>query len=58
MGGAPSYYEKLYGLGKKIFVPYLKALRDVAFNDQIKARFEDLEGFSVSYGSQKRKRAA
>ena len=48
LGSELSYYEKLYTLGVEIYEPYLRGLRDVAFDDHTKARFEDLEGFRVS----------
>ncbi len=42
------YYEVLFKLDSDIYKPYLMGLRDVAFDDEIKARFEDHEGFRVS----------
>ena len=48
LGGDLGYYEKLYTLGSAAFESYFKALRDVAFDDEVKAHFEDHEGFRVS----------
>lgn len=48
LGGDLSYYEKLFKTGQAVYKPYLKGLGDVAYNDAILARFEDLEGFKVS----------
>ena len=48
LGSDLSYYEKLYTLGMEVYKPYLRGLRDVAFDDHTKARFEDLEGYRVS----------
>ncbi|ADM08202.1 hypothetical protein PB2503_00607 [Parvularcula bermudensis HTCC2503] len=42
------YYETLYKLGRSIYEPFLKGLRDVAFDDEIKAEVEDSEAFEVS----------
>lgn len=42
------YYETLYKLGRDVFEPYLKGLRDVAFDDEIKASVEDSEAYRVS----------
>ena len=48
LGSNLDYYENLYTQRIEIYKPYLDGLRDVAFNDGIKARFEDLEAFRVS----------
>jgi predicted ATPase len=48
LGADLDYYEKLYKLGRDVFEPYLEGLRDVAFNDQIKASVEDSEPYKVS----------
>lgn len=48
LGQDLEYYETLYKLGPKIYRPYLQRLRDVSYSDDIKAVFEDLEGFRVS----------
>ncbi len=37
MGSDLNYYETVYKLGRDVFEPYFKGLRDVAFNDEIKA---------------------
>ncbi|TXH34085.1 MAG: hypothetical protein E6Q98_19745 [Rhodospirillaceae bacterium] len=48
VGGALDYYEDLFELGETLYSPYLIALGDVAYNDEIKASFEDDEGYRVS----------
>ena len=48
LGGKLEYYQTLHALGEVIYGPYLRGLRDVAFDDTIKARVEDLEAFRVS----------
>jgi len=48
LGADLDYYETLYKLGPNIFRPYFRGLRDVAFDDNIKASVEDLEGYRVS----------
>ncbi|GKS88658.1 AAA family ATPase [Xanthomonas campestris pv. raphani] len=48
LGADLEYYETLYKLGPDVFRPYLKGLRDVAFNDEAKANVEDSEGYRVS----------
>ena len=48
VGGSLDYYETLYKLGQDIFRPYLKGLRDVAFDDEASASVEDTEGYRVS----------
>ena len=42
------YYETLFKLGQSIYEPYLRSLRDLSFDEVIKAKFEDHEGFRVS----------
>jgi len=42
------YYETLYKLGRQVFEPYLRGLRDVAFDDDINASVEDSEAYKVS----------
>lgn len=42
------FYEKLYALGPAIYHSYLTKLRDVAYNETIRADFEDLEAYRVS----------
>lgn len=48
LGGSLVYYEMLFKLGAQIYRDYLTSLGDVAFNDEVRAKFEDLEGFRVS----------
>ncbi|MBK1664472.1 hypothetical protein CKO38_06205 [Rhodospirillum rubrum] len=48
LGADLDYYETLYKLGRVVFRPYFKGLRDIAFDDDVKAGVEDLEGFRVS----------
>lgn len=48
LGGGLDYYDRLYSLGPEIYRPYLSALRDVVFNDSVKAAVEDTEVFRVS----------
>jgi hypothetical protein len=48
LGGSLDYYEKLYKRGAPIYRPYLNGLGDVAFSDDVRARFEDKEGYKVS----------
>ena len=48
LGAELDYYETIYKLGKDVFEPYLKGLRDVAFDDKIKASVEDTEAYQVS----------
>jgi predicted ATPase len=57
IGSNLDYYETLYKLGRDIFEPYLRGLRDVAFDDEIKAEVEDSEAYRVSlmrFGGAKR----
>lgn len=42
------YYKRLYQLGAKVYEDYLVSLRDAAYNDKIKGKFEDEEAFRVS----------
>ena len=42
------YYEKLFKLGASVYRPYLEGIADVAYSDEIRAKFEDLEGYRVS----------
>ena len=48
LGSDLNYYETLYKLGRPVFRPYLKGLRDIAFDDDSRAGVEDLEGYRVS----------
>ena len=48
LGENLEYYETLFKQGSTIYKPYLRGLCDVTYNDDIKANFEDLEGFRVS----------
>ena len=48
LGGSLDYYEQLFKCGRKIYLPYLRGLGDVTFSDDVKAEFEDLEGYEVS----------
>ena len=48
LGSSLDYYETIYKLGRDVFEPYFKGLRDVAFNDDIKAGVEDSEAYKVS----------
>ncbi|TDX21123.1 AAA family ATPase [Rhodovulum visakhapatnamense] len=48
LGADLDYYETIYKLGRAVFEPYLKGLRDVAFDDEIKASVEDTEAYQVS----------
>lgn len=48
LGADLEYYEKLYKLGPDVFEPFFKGLRDVAFDDEIKASVEDSEAYRVS----------
>ncbi len=42
------YYEKLLKCGFNIYDKYLSSLRDVVYDEEIRAKFEDLEGYKVS----------
>lgn len=48
LGADLDYYETLYKLGRHVFEPYFKGLRDVASDDKIKASVEDSEAYRVS----------
>ena len=48
LGADLDYYETIYKLGRDVFEPYLRGLRDVAFDDEIKAGVEDSEAYQVS----------
>ena len=48
LGQDLDYYEKLYKLGRDVFEPYFRGIRDVAFDDEIKANVEDSEAYRVS----------
>lgn len=48
LGTELEYYEKLFKMGKPIYQAYLEGLQDAAYSDDIRARFEDFEGFQVS----------
>lgn len=48
LGADLDYYETLYKLGRDVFEPYFRGLRDVAFDDEIKASIEDSEAYRVS----------
>lgn len=48
LGADLDYYETVYKLGREVFEPYFKGLRDVAFDDEAKANVEDSEAYRVS----------
>ena len=48
VGSELSYYESLYTRGRGVYEPYLRGLRDVAFDDDTKALVENSEAFRVS----------
>ncbi|SFB44412.1 hypothetical protein SAMN03159488_03881 [Pseudomonas sp. NFIX10] len=48
LGADLDYYETIFKLGRDIFEPYFRGLRDVAFDDTIKASVEDSEAYRVS----------
>lgn len=48
LGGGLDYYDQLYSLGAAVYRPLLRGLRDVVFNDSIKAAVEESEAFQVS----------
>ena len=48
LGHSLEYYENIYKLGETLSRAFLKGLRDVVFDDGIRAEFEDLEGYKVS----------
>ena len=48
LGHGLDYYENIVKFGDKLSREYLVGVRDVAFDDTIRAEFEDLEGYKVS----------
>lgn len=48
LGGDLEYYQKLFDLGRPIYHPYLRGLNDAVYSDDVRAKFEDLEGYKVS----------
>lgn len=57
LGADLDYYETIFKLGRDVFEPYFRGLRDVAFDDEIKASVEDSEAYQVSllrFGGAKR----
>ena len=48
LGEDLDYYERLFKRGKPFYNTYLNALQDVVYSDDVKARFEELEGYRVS----------
>mgnify|MGYP000137209301 CR=1 FL=1 len=48
LGANLEYYETIYKLGREVFEPFFKGLRDIAFDDDIKASVEDTEAYRVS----------
>ena len=48
LGDSLDYYEGIANFGPKLSREYLTSLRDVVFDDDIRAEFEDLEGYKVS----------
>lgn len=48
LGADLEYYETLYKLGRDVFEPFFRGLRDIAFDDEIKAGVEDSEAYRVS----------
>lgn len=48
LGGKLDYYATLFTLGRDIYNPYLRGLRDVVYDDRIKAEVEDHNGFTLS----------
>lgn len=48
IGSSFDYYETLHNLGRDVFEPFLRGIRDVAFDDEIKASVEDSEAYRVS----------
>lgn len=57
LGSSLDYYETIYKLGRDVFEPYFRGLRDVAFDDEVKASVEDSEAYQVSllrFGGAKR----
>jgi hypothetical protein len=57
LGADLDYYETIYKLGRDVFEPYFRGLRDVVFDDEIRADVEDSEADRVSllrFGGAKR----
>lgn len=48
LGEGLEYYENIVKFGTNLSREYLAGLSDVVFNDNIRAEFEDLEGYKVS----------
>lgn len=48
LGQTFSYYEVLSSLGRKVYEPILKGLRDVVFDRHLRAEFHGVEGFRGS----------
>lgn len=48
LGADLNYYETIYKLGREVFEPYFSGMRDIAFDDEIKAAVEDSEAYRVS----------
>jgi len=48
LGGDLDYYETIFKRGRPFYEDYLRGLGDVTFSDEVRARFEDLEGYKVS----------
>jgi hypothetical protein len=48
LSGDLDYYEQLFKLGRSVYHPYLKGLSDAVYSDDVRARFEETEGFKVS----------
>ena len=48
LGQDLDYYEQLLKSGQAVYEPYLRGLSDVVFDDDVRARFEDSEGYKVS----------
>lgn len=48
LGADLDYYETIFKLGRDVFEPYFRGLRDIAFDDEIKASVEDSEAYKVS----------
>lgn len=48
LGADLEYYEKLYNLGPDVFEPYLRGIRDVAFDFEIRDSVQNFESYRVS----------
>jgi hypothetical protein len=48
LGGDLDYYEKIFKFGQSFYQAYLGGLHDVTFDDEVRDRFEHLEGYKVS----------